>query len=156
MHSRIPIQPAKLVPFPFVVFFFFWWSTSLMKPTEKHNNLFFMLTSSAHYYAQQDRLQHYWSVGIKITPFSLGLLTLTKKNGMQTTDKGHNFVQIIGNWIYSHYSLLGAHIGLLLIENVFTESFPQLESLFSIVTIWSLRLGYKDRFVCFVGDTILN
>jgi len=57
-----------------------------MKTTEKHSNLFFMLTSSAHHYTQQDRLQHYLNAGIKITPFP-----------MQTTDKGHNFVQIIDN-----------------------------------------------------------
>lgn len=41
-------------------------------------------------------------------------------------------------------------------ENVFTESFPRLESLFSTVRSWSLGLGFKDQFICFAGDTVLN
>lgn len=74
---------------------------------------------------------------------------------MQTTDRSHNFVQKFDNVIYFHYSLLGAHVQFEFKENIFTESFPQVKSLFNIVAIQSFKLGYKDLLICFVGNTTL-
>lgn len=74
---------------------------------------------------------------------------------MQTTDRSHNFVQKFDNVLYFHYCLPGAHVQFDFKEIIFSESFPQVKSLFNIVAIWSFKLGYKDWFICFVGDTTL-
>lgn len=54
---------------------------------------------------------------------------------MQTTDRSHNFVQKFDNVLYFHYCLPGAHVQFDFKEIIFSESFPQVKSLFNIVAI---------------------